>query len=264
MPSKDLQAVVLLLEEAYEEAQTAVRQSFPIDYAPLFDFDQAVLVRGINTLKSVQILVENGHWEMAHLLLRQLLELVANIELLSGMPDRSVAALQFVKYGLLQKTTEQILTLKYEEKTGRPIDTLRLAELEAFRSGDSFDEFKTKTKDGSLRFVDHWSRRKMKAMCEASTNPIRMSQYELLYSPWSEQVHSAPGALIDSMMRKPEPGWEQLVMDNDEVRIHETVGMALYLFVELRQYLPNIQPLDPKVASDWFERAKPKQLAAPL
>jgi hypothetical protein len=31
-----------------------------------------------------------------------------------------------------------------------------------------------------------------------SGSNLRLSQYELLYSPWSEQVHAAPGALIDS------------------------------------------------------------------
>lgn len=261
MPSKDLQAVVQLLEEVYEEAQEAARRSFPNDYSPLYNFDQGVLVRGINTLKSVHILVENGHWEMAHSLLRQLLELVANMEFLNSMPDRSAATLQYVKYGLLQKTTEQILTMKYEEKTGRAVDTSRLAKLEAFRSGPSFDAFKANTKDGSLKFVDSWCRKNMKALCEESTNSMRMSQYELLYSPWSEQVHGAPGALIDSMMQKPEPGWEQLVMDNDEVRIQETVGMSISLFAELRQYLPHIESLNPSTAYDWLERAKPKQVA---
>lgn len=261
MPSKDIRAVVLLLEEVYEEAQDAARRSFPNEYSPLFNFDQGVLVRGINTLKSVHILVDNGHWEMAHSLLRQLLELVANMEFLNSMPDRSTATLQYVKYGLLQKTAEQILTMKYEEKTGRAVDTIRLAQLEAFRSGQSFDSFKANTKNGSLKFVDSWCRRNMKELCEASKNSMRMSQYELLYSPWSEQVHGAPGALINSMMQKPEPGWEQLVMDTDGVRIHEVVGMAVSLFAELRLYLPHIEPLDPSVAYEWLERAKPKNVA---
>lgn len=60
-PSATLKAVVQLLDEVDEEAHDAARRSFPAVHSPLFDFDQGVLVRGINTLKSVRLLVENGH-----------------------------------------------------------------------------------------------------------------------------------------------------------------------------------------------------------
>ena len=261
-PSAALKAVVQLLDEVDEEAHDAARRSFPAVHSPLFDFDQGVLVRGINTLKSVRLLVENGHWEMAHSLLRQLLELLTNIEFLSKMQDRSGATLQYLRYGLLQKTTEQILTMQYDEATGRPIDPERLAKLEAFRQGPTFDEFKAKTKDGSLKFVSSWCRKNMKELCEASDSPLRNSQYELLYSPWSEQVHAAPGALIDSMFRNKGAGWQELVIEEDEVRIHEAVSMAISLFIELRRFLPAIDAPDPDKAYDWLERAKPKLVVA--
>ena len=261
-PSKALKAVVRLLEEIDDEAHDAARRSFPGEYSPLFNFDQGVLERGINTLKSVRLLVEHGHWEMAHSLLRQLLELLANMEFLAQMPDRTKATIQYVNYGLLQKTTEQILTMKYDEESGRPIDQERLAKLEAFQQGPTFDEFKANTKDGSLKFVDSWCRKKMKSLCEASANKLRLSQYELLYSPWSEQVHAAPGALIDSMFRNQGTDWQKLVIEEDEVRIHEAVSMAITLFLELRRFLPAIDAPDPEKANDWLEGAKPKQPAA--
>ncbi len=262
MPSKALKAVVRLLEEIDDEAHDAARRSFPGEYSPLFNFDQGVLERGINTLKSVRLLVEHGHWEMAHSLLRQLLELLANMEFLAQMPDRTKATIQYVNYGLLQKTTEQILTMKYDEESGRPIDQERLAKLEAFQQGPTFDEFKANTKDGSLKFVDSWCRKKMKSLCEASANKLRLSQYALLYSPWSEQVHAAPGALIDSMFRNQGTDWQKLVIEEDEVRIHEAVSMAITLFLELRRFLPAIDAPDPEKANDWLERAKPKQPVA--
>lgn len=261
-PSVALKAVVRLLDEIDDEAHDAVRHSFPTVHSPMFNFDQGVLARGINTLKSVRLLVENGHWEMAHSLLRQLLELLANIEFLYKMPDRSEATLQYVRYGLLQKITEQIRTLHYEDATGRPIDQERLANLEAFRLGSAFDEFKANTKDGSLKFVSSWCRKNMKDLCEASENPLRISQYELLYSPWSEQVHAAPGALIDSMFRNKGPRWQELVIEEDEVRIHEAVSMAISLFLELRRFLPNIVVPDADKVHEWLERAKPYQAAA--
>lgn len=261
-PSAALKTVVRLLDEIDDEAHDAVRRSFPTEYSPLYNFDQGVLVRGINTLKSVRLLVENGHWEMAHSLLRQLLELLANIEFLFTMQDRSKATLQYMKFGLLQKITEQILSLQYDEAAGRPIDQERLAKLEAYREGSTFDEFKAKTKDGSLKFVTSWCRRNMKELCEASDSPLRVSQYELLYSPWSEQVHAAPGALIDSMMRNVGTGWQELVIEEDEVRIHEAVSMAISLFLELRRFLPAIDAPDPDKAHDWLERAKPKKASA--
>ncbi|MBE0011652.1 hypothetical protein DXT87_18040 [Arthrobacter sp. AET 35A] len=256
--SRELRQVVKLLEEVDAEAHDAARDSFPSDYSPLYNFDQAMLVRGINTLKSVRILVEAGHWEMANALLRQLLELVANIEYLSNMLDRDDAALQYVRYGLLQKVQQQALTLEYNENSGRSIDTTRLAELQSALSGSAFDEFKATTKDGSLKFVASWCRRNMTELCEASSNPLRMHQYKLLYSPWSEQVHATPGALIDAIMRTSGPGWEQAVMETDETQIHEAVSMAVTLFVELRGFLPAIQAPDPTAVSSWMERVKPK------
>jgi hypothetical protein len=261
-PSAALKAVVRLLDEINDEAHDAARRSFPTEKSPLFDFDQGVLARGINTLKSVRLLVENGHWEMAHSLLRQLLELLANMEFLFKMEDRNEATLQYVRYGLLQKTTEQVLTMKYDEATGRLIDHHRLAKLEALRQGATFYEFKANTKDGSLKFVSSWCRKNMKELCEASDSPLRMSQYDLLYSPWSEQVHAAPGALIASMFRNQSADWQDLVIEEDEVRIHEAVSMAISLFLELRRFLPAIDSPDPDKAYEWIQRAKPRQTVA--
>lgn len=102
----------------------------------------------------------------------------------------------------------------------------------------------------------------MKALCEASASKLRLSQYELLYSPWSEQVHAAPGALIDSMFRNQGTDWQKLVIEEDEVRIHDAVSMAITLFLELRRFLPAIDAPDPEKANDWLERAKPKQPVA--
>ena len=64
-------------------------------------FDAGMLSRGSNALKSVRLLCEQAHWEFAAGVVRQLFELVLNMEYLGTLPDRDAAIFRYAKYGLL-------------------------------------------------------------------------------------------------------------------------------------------------------------------
>jgi hypothetical protein len=254
--SAETKAMIAVFGEIDDEAHDAARRSWPDLPSRDYDFDKAILERGINALKGVRLLVEHGHWELAQGVLRQLFELVINIEYLHYQPDRREAMQRYGHFGLLEKLQARRDEMKYDEQAGHPVDLDRLAALEEYLAGPEFDEFRNK-KGG---FITSWASRKTKELCELSKMGLRMRQYELLYSAWSEHAHATPGALVDSILRTSSPGWVEEVVADDETNIQECVRMAISLFVELRMYLPSIDPLHFDLTSDWFGRVLPAPL----
>lgn len=254
--SSETKRVIAVLEDIDDEAHDAARRSWPAAPSHAYDFDAAILARGINALKGIRALVELGHWELAQGVLRQLFELVVNIEYLHHQPDRAEAMRRYVKFGVLEKLEARRDEMAYDKDAGHPVDLVKLEALEKYLAGSEFDEFRNK-KGG---FVGSWASRKIWEMCEASPREMRRHQYKLLYSAWSEHAHATPGALVDTILRASGPGWMEQVMADDEAHIQESVRMAVALFVELRMHLPAIDPVDGDVAWDWLERVKPAEL----
>lgn len=256
--SAETKRMIAVLEDIDDEAHDAARHSWPEEPSREYDFDSAILVRGINALKGINVLVGLGHWELAQGVLRQLFELIVNIEYLNKQPDRAEAMWRYTKFGVLEKLTARREEMKYNRDAGHPVDLARLEALEKYLAGPSFDEFK----DKNGGFVKYWSRKNVKTLCEESSFDMRMNQYRLLYSAWSEHAHATPGALVDAILRTSGPGWMEEVMASDEAQIAECVRMAVALFVNLRMYLPSIRMIDPEVADGWFQRVLPAQLRA--
>lgn len=249
-------AMIAVLGDIDDEAHDAARRSWPDFPSREYDFDKAILERAINALKGVRILVEHGHWELAQGVLRQLFELVINIEYLNYQPDRREAMRKYVHFGVLEKIQARRDEMKYNEQAGHQVDSDRLAALEKYLAGSEFDEFRNK-KGG---FITSWASRKTKELCELSKMGLRMHQYDLLYSAWSEHAHATPGALVDSILRTSNPGWVEEMIANDEANIQECIRMVVSLFVELRMYLPSIDSLHLDLINDWFDRVLPAPL----
>ena len=261
--SKHNKSLVRLLQTIDEQAHIAVNDSFPSGHDQLFDFDSKVFERGINTLKSVNLLLDNGHWEMAQPLLRQLLELIANIEFLNKAADRNAEAFKFVKFGILQEAQKSISNMVYDKNVGRTIDDAKLQQIETLVHSDNFIEFRANTQNGSIKFVKSWCRRNMADLCQASANPLRIHQYKLLYSPWSEQVHAAPAALVTNLFLTKGDNWMERVVAEDDVRIHEAFSMAVTLFLELWQILPKIKSPAPGLTNHWLTKLNPPPATKP-
>lgn len=207
-------------------------------------FDLAFLVRGINALKSARLLLEQGHWEFAAGVARQLFDLVVTLEHIAGQPDRSSAAFRYAKFGLLQMVRHERERSEYDTLTGRPVDEDRVNWLDNLLA-QSFPEFRKKDRpDGSPRWATSWCDRTTRDLSEASPNPLRPAQYRLLFVTWSEQVHGAPSVMLGSMFRRDNGDWVESVVRSDDLRVSELATMAVTLFLEMWRLLPYAPPSD--------------------
>ncbi len=101
-------------------------------------------------------------------------------------------------------------------------------------------------------WAESWSGRTLRQMASTSTISIRMDQYRLLYSAWSEQTHASPAVLLTKMLGNSFE-LEELVAA-DDLRIKETVASAITMFVELWGRLPYIPGPSPADTERWFTR----------
>lgn len=74
-------------------------------------------------MKAVRTLLEQGHWEPAVGVTRQLFELLVNMEYLGAMENREEGALLFARFGLLQMLLAQQRKVACQQEKGHPYDT---------------------------------------------------------------------------------------------------------------------------------------------
>jgi hypothetical protein len=244
-PKKRLKSLFRVFDDISAHTDHILRE-LPAPVEHLTMFDAGVLMRALNTLKSIRILLEQAHWELASAGARQLFELLVNIEYLTRMPDRDEAGRRYVAFGILQLARQQLAEMEYAERTGRTIDGDRKAGIEAMLD-NAFAEFRTK--DGG--WAKSWSGRPVRQLAEASSKPLRAEQYQLLFGPWSEQVHASPGALIDGILGPIGLTAERIIKDDDR-QIVEVASISITFFIEIWTELPNILPLPAEVATDWM------------
>ncbi len=217
----------------------------------LIQFDAGVLLRASNALKAIRLLCEELHWEFAAGTVRQLFELVINMEYLAVQQDRGAGILRYAKFGLLQSIQHERLTLLYGQKTGRSVDTQRLAILEQMLD-NAFPEFRRVNEKGKVSWLPSWSGHSARYLAEQSKHPLREDQYDLLFSTWSEQAHGAPAALVDTMFPRGLSADE--IIASDDAEVAETVTIAIKLFLELWALLPNVPQVDPVQRREWIRR----------
>lgn len=173
-----LRTLLQLLTDVSATAESALLTIEIPDDEPerwLVPFDVAILLRASNALKAIRLLCEQAHWEFAAAALRQLFELVVNMEHLAAQPNREVAIFRYGKYGLLQTVQHQHLTLLYEKKTGRRIDTNRLAVLKSMLA-HTFPEFRSVGSTGHIRWAHSWHGHTVRFLAEQSENSLREDQ----------------------------------------------------------------------------------------
>jgi hypothetical protein len=166
-------------------------------------------------------------------------------------PDRDAAIFRYAKLGLYQKVKHQYLNLLYDQKTGRKINTRRLAVLSRMLE-QTFPEFRRVDQRGKLRIAPSWSGHSARHLAEQSKHRLRADQYELMFAAWSEQTHAAPAALMDNIL--PSNRAVDDVVADDDARIAETVTMATTLFLELWMLLPHVPQGDPVQRLGWTNR----------
>jgi Family of unknown function (DUF5677) len=215
---------------------------------PGFRFDAAVLMRGINTLRSIRVLLENSFWELASAGARQLFELLVNMEYLASQSDREAASLRYAKFGLMQAASQQLGQLEYTERTGRGVNLKRKEQIEEMLDL-SFPDLKS----SSGGWVPSWSGKNVRQLAEASPFHLRDDQYQLLFSAWSEQAHATPGALLDGIfLRVGVEAKNQIATDEDR-EVIEVAGISITIFLQLWWVLPDVPALDKSLAAGWLK-----------
>jgi hypothetical protein len=252
LPKTRLKEIFSTLAEVARAGDTALASIESFD-EPLVRFEASILLRGVNALKSVSLLLEQAHWETASAPVRQLFELLLNMEYLEQQPDRDAAVFRYAKFGLLQEARHAHQSLLYDRATGRPIDEARLQWIERLLQS-AFPEFQKPKKDGSFRWATSWSDKNIRALADASPDPLRKAQYELLFTAWSEQTHGSPRVLLETLVPRSGAGVRAEIIQNDDVRVIETASMAAGLFLELWSKLHSITPVGASRRAAWLRQ----------
>ena len=242
-------SLALVAEAARSATSAALSVPHASDERPAILFDVSFLQRGINALAAVGLLCGSGHWEFAASAVRQVFELVLNVEYIAAQADRPAAMLRYQKFGLLQMARQVEASLEYDRKTGRTVDEDRLAHVRSLLDR-AFDEFRDYRKSGSWRWAQSWSGKSVRELAYESAEPIRRDQYGLLFSAWSDQTHASPGVLLGTMVSGDSEAEE--IMAADDVRIAETLASAVTMFLDLWARLPTIPGPEPAQVTRWY------------
>jgi Family of unknown function (DUF5677) len=260
-PKRRLSRTFETLKDAAATGDAALSQPVPAG-DDLARFDRGILLRGVNALKSARLLLEAMHWEFAAGPARQLFELLVNLEHLNAHANREQAAFRFAKFGLLQTLRAQLQEADYERSTGRPVDEKRVAAMERMLA-TGYDEFRVGKE--KQRFASSWSGNNTRKLAEASpVQPLRKAQYQQLFVTWSEQLHAAPGSLMDAFFPRPVDAIDEMVEEDDK-RVAETGAMCVTLFAELWGQLRTVASLDVSRIVRWQTSlaAEARSLGAP-
>ncbi len=260
-PKRRLSRTFETLKDAAAAGDAALSEPIPAGDV-LAQFDRGILLRGVNALKSAHVLLEAMHWEFAAGPARQIFELLVNLERLNAQANREQAAFRFAKFGLLQTLRAQLREADYERSTGRPVDETRVAAMERMLNTD-YDEFRVGKE--KQRFASSWSGTNTRKLAEASlVQPLRKAQYQQLFIAWSEQLHAAPGSLLDAFFPRPVDAINEMVEEDDK-RVAETGAMCVTLFTELCGQLRTVPSLDGTRIMRWQGSlaAEARSLGAP-
>lgn len=244
--SKLLQLQTEIIEHA---RQASLRHNPPTE---LGRFDRAVFERGVSILHAVQVLAAAGHWETANAPVRQLFELLVNMEHLNTFPDRELAAIKFVQFGSLQESRAGLAELELAETRGARISLSQLMQARTALSNPDYAQFRSVDKNGRERWAQSWSGKSIRALCEASPNDLRLVNYQTLFSSWSEQMHGSPGALVRGIISSVFP--DRPYLHDEETQTEAVIAMSIVQFLELWKLLPHAPVLGEPLRGEWLLR----------
>lgn len=159
-----------------------------------------IFERVVNTWKGVHLLLANDHWELAAPLTRAMFEMLLDVEEMRRGDDLEATAFRYAKHGLLQEVNHQIATLEDFLASGRRSDAAsdRLGVLRGLRDSQ-FPEFEIRRRDGTKRWAWRWSGHSAKTLAERSDNPMRVRQYNALFSYLSSFSHGGASAVLSDL-----------------------------------------------------------------
>lgn len=160
----------------------------------------ASATRTFNLYRSIVLLLEKDHWEDAAILTRSMFELLLNIEEIQR--DTAIVeskSQQFLRFEMLQRYLHARAINQYDIDTGRLSNTdHKLSEVDKVAEL-LFRDFLVKTQSGKKKWRTSWCGKNIWELAEASEQPIRKRQYDVLYSYMSAFSHSAPLSVMTTV-----------------------------------------------------------------
>ena len=154
----------------------------------------AVSQRVLTIVQGSRLLLEEGHWELASAAVRQLFELLVNIEHLLDESDPETAWESYRRYGEAQALQASLRKLNYAVSAGFKDSHGEVANLSKALADARFDEFRHPK--GHIR--DSWTGRTVEKLAHDSRVPWRAEQYRYYFRTWSEQAHATPSSFVSN------------------------------------------------------------------
>lgn len=159
----------------------------------------ASVIRAFNLYRSINVLLEKDHWEDAAVLSRSMFELLLNLEeIVRDKESAEEKAKKYLRFQELQKYLHQIRLIDYEVQTGRRSkeQVSKLTGREKMTKSIFF-EFLSKRKGSE--WETSWCGKSVYKLANDSANPMRIPQYKIIYSLFSDFSHSSPYSVMTTM-----------------------------------------------------------------
>lgn len=189
----------------------------------------AVGQRALTLLQAARLLLEEGHWEVATGVARQLFEVLLNVEHVLAQSDPASAWDRYRRYGEAATLQAGLRKLKYAGQLGYADTDGEAEKIEGLLADAAYAEFKTG--QGVVR--PNWSGKKVAALARDSPREGRGDQYEFYYRTWSEQAHGSSSTLIEMLIPQPESGAHERILAGVARESRHLIVMLLILFADL-------------------------------
>ncbi|QYH34583.1 DUF5677 domain-containing protein [Salinibacterium sp. M195] len=207
----------------------------------------AVAMRGTTLLQAGQLLLEEGHWEVAAGVARQMFELLINVEHLLAQPDEDAAWADYKNFAMAADLQARRRAMTFAMGDGYQDSDDSAADLDECLALEVFDQFR----DRHQNIRDSWSGKSAYKLAEQSSRSERLRQYQYYYRTWSAQAHAGPSSIIESLVPHSAAG---AVEDFTGRTIRETlhlIAMLILLFSDLVIALDILAPSTHERISSW-------------
>lgn len=207
----------------------------------------AVAMRGATLLQAGRLLLEEGHWEVAAGVARQMFELLINIEHLLAQPDEGAAWADYKNFAMAADLQARRRAMTYAMGDGYQDSDDAAAELDECLALDVFDQFR----DRHQNIRDSWSGKTAYKLAEQSRSSERLRQYQFYYRTWSAQAHAGPSALIESLVPRSKTGAVEDFTGSISRETVHLIVMLILLFSDLMIALDTLGPSTQERISLW-------------
>lgn len=205
------------------------RSDIPMPQTALGIVKLASVVRAYNLYKSINLLLQTDHWEDSAILSRSLFELLLNLEEIARDEERAeIKAKKYLRFQELQKCLHTINQVDYGIQTGRhhPEQASKLRDFQK-RTKLVFSEFISKRSRSG--WESSWCGKSVYVLAKQSANPMRINQYKIIYSLFSDFSHSSPVSVMTAMSLGNSPEETEQLFRSHESDDKQNMGIVLSL-----------------------------------